>query len=83
MFQLVGVRLFETEDLAALRIDPGHDVPNGTVLACSIDPLKNQQQRIAFVRVSAASLTLECILQGALDTAPSTCKRASQSSATL
>ncbi len=29
MFQLIGGRLFETENLAALRIDPGHDVPDG------------------------------------------------------
>ena len=47
MFQFLGGRLFETENLAALRIDPGHDVPDGAVLAGSIHPLKNQQQRIA------------------------------------
>ena len=51
MFQLVGARLFETENLAALRIDPGHDVPDGAVLAGGIHPLKNQQQRIAVGRV--------------------------------
>ena len=51
MFQLVGARLFETENLAALRIDPGHDVPDGAVLAASVHPLKNQQQRIAVGRV--------------------------------
>jgi len=43
MFQLVGGRLFETENLATLRIDPGHDVPDGAVLASSVHPLKNQQ----------------------------------------
>ena len=47
MFQLLGARLFETKNFAALRIDPGHDVPDGTVLAASIHPLKNQQQGIA------------------------------------
>ena len=47
MFQFVGGRLFETENLAALRIDPGHDVPDRTVLAARVHPLKNQQQRIA------------------------------------
>jgi len=36
MFQLVGARLLETEDLAALRIDPGHDVSDGAVFAGSI-----------------------------------------------
>jgi hypothetical protein len=33
MLQLFGARLFETENIAALRIDPGHDVPDGAVLA--------------------------------------------------
>ena len=47
MFQFIGGRLFETENLAALRIDPGHDVPDGPVLAGCVHPLKNQQQRIA------------------------------------
>jgi len=51
MFQFVGARLFEAEDLAALRIDPGHNVPDGAVLAAGIHPLKNQQQRIAVGRV--------------------------------
>ena len=49
MFQLVGIRLFETEDLAALRIDPGYHVPDGAVLAGSIDPLKNQRTAIGRV----------------------------------
>jgi len=30
-----------------LRIDPGHDVPDGAVLAGSVHPLKYQKQRIA------------------------------------
>ena len=54
MFQFLGARLFETENLAALRIDPGHDVPDGAVLAGSIYPLKDQQQRIAVGRVVKA-----------------------------
>ena len=33
VFQFVGARLFETENLAALRIDSGHDVPDGAVLS--------------------------------------------------
>jgi len=41
--------VFETENLAALWIDPGHDMPDGTVLAGSIHALKNQQQR-GFIR---------------------------------
>jgi hypothetical protein len=42
MFQFVGARLFETENFATLRIDTGHDVPDGSVLAGSVHPLKNQ-----------------------------------------
>ncbi len=47
MFQLIGGRLLETKNLAALRIDPGHNVPDSTVLASGVHPLKNQQQLIA------------------------------------
>jgi len=54
VLQFLGTRLFETKDLAALRIDPGHDVPDGTVLAGSVHPLENQQQRIAVGRVVKA-----------------------------
>jgi hypothetical protein len=35
MFQFFGARLFETEHLTALRIDPGHHVPDGPVLAAA------------------------------------------------
>jgi hypothetical protein len=38
MFQFVGARLLEAKGLAALRIDPGHNVPNGAVLAAGIHP---------------------------------------------
>ena len=51
MFQFLGAWLFETENVAALRIDPGHDVADGAVLAGGVYPLKNQQQRIAVGRV--------------------------------
>jgi hypothetical protein len=34
---------FETDNLAALRIDAGHDVPDGPVLAGSVHRLKNQE----------------------------------------
>ena len=46
VFQFVGARLFETEDLAALRIDSGHDVPDSAVLSACIHSLKNDQQSI-------------------------------------
>ena len=54
VLQFLGTRLLETENLAALRINPGHDVPDGAILACSVHPLKNQQQRIAVGRVVKA-----------------------------
>jgi len=31
MFQFFGARPFETENFAALRIDPGHDVPDSAI----------------------------------------------------
>ena len=43
VLQFLGARLFETEHLAALRIDPGHDVPDGAVLAGRVHPLEDQQ----------------------------------------
>ena len=51
VFQLVGTGLFETENLAACRIDSRHDVANGAILAGSVHPLKNEQQCIAVGRV--------------------------------
>ena len=54
MLQFFGARLFEAENLAALRIDAGHDVPDGAVLAGGVHRLKNQQQRIAVGRVVKA-----------------------------
>jgi len=54
VLQFLGARLLETENLAALRIDPGHDVPDGTVLSAGVHSLKNQQQGIAVGRVVKA-----------------------------
>jgi hypothetical protein len=42
VFQFIRAWLFETEDLTALRVDTGHDVPDSTVFAGSIHPLKDQ-----------------------------------------
>ena len=47
VIELFGARLLETENLAAFRIDPGHDVPDGAVLAGAVHALEDQQQRIA------------------------------------
>ena len=41
MFQFLGARLFEAEDLAALRIDSGQDMSDDAVLASRVHPLKN------------------------------------------
>jgi hypothetical protein len=41
-------RLFETPHLGVLRIDAGHNVPDGAVPAGRIHPLKDHKQRIAF-----------------------------------
>jgi hypothetical protein len=43
MLQLFGARLFETENLTTLRIDAGHDVPDGAVFADTVHTLENQQ----------------------------------------
>ena len=47
MFQFLSARLFEAEDLTAFQINPGHDVPDGTVLTGRIHSLKDQQQSVA------------------------------------
>jgi hypothetical protein len=39
--------MFEAEDLAALRIDAGHHVPDGAVLSRRVHGLKNQKKGIA------------------------------------
>ena len=51
MLQIFGARMLKTEDLAAFRIDAGHDVPDDAVFAGSIHPLKDQQQRVLVGRV--------------------------------
>jgi hypothetical protein len=51
MFQLLGTRLFEAEDLAPLGIDSGHDVPDGTILTGCVNTLQYQEQGIVVGRV--------------------------------
>jgi hypothetical protein len=43
--------MFEAEGLAALRIYPGHHVPDGAVLSGSVHGLENQQHGMAIGRV--------------------------------
>ena len=47
VLQFRGARMLEAEYLAALRIDAGHDVPDGAILAGGVHGLKNQQHRVA------------------------------------
>ena len=56
VFEFLDAGMFEAEDLAALRIDAGHDVLDGAVLAAGIHGLKNQEQRILVVSVEQALL---------------------------
>ena len=56
VLQFLGAGMFEAEDLAALRIDAGHDVLDGAVLAGGIHGLENQEQRILVVGVKQALL---------------------------
>ena len=51
MLKFLGTRLLKTEDLAAFRIHPGHDVADCAIFAGSIHPLKDQQQRVLVGRI--------------------------------
>jgi hypothetical protein len=46
VLELERGRLLERGDLAALRIDPGHHVLDGAVLAGSIERLEDDEQRV-------------------------------------
>ena len=52
--QFLGARMLEAEHLAALRVDAGHDVLDGAVLAGRIHGLEDQQHRVAVGRVQQA-----------------------------
>ena len=47
VFQFGGAGMFEAEHLAALRVDPGHHVPDGAVFSRRIHRLKDQQDGMA------------------------------------
>ena len=49
--QLLGRRLLEAEDLAALRIDAGHDVLDRAVLAGRVHRLEDDQDGVSVVGV--------------------------------
>ncbi len=46
MFQVIGIWLFETENLATLRVDARQHVFDGAVLAAGVHRLKNQQHGV-------------------------------------
>ena len=47
VLQLGGAGMLEAEHLAALRIDPGHHVPDRAVLARRVHRLEDQQHGVA------------------------------------
>jgi len=42
VFQLFGAGLLEAEDLATLRIDSGHHVPDGAIFAGGVHALEDE-----------------------------------------
>ncbi len=55
MFQLLGARLLEAENLAALGIDTGHHVLDGAILARGIHRLENHQEGISVAGIKESS----------------------------
>ena len=51
VLQFTGAGMLEAEDLAALRVDPGHHVPDRAVFSCRVHGLENQQHGMAIGRV--------------------------------
>jgi len=51
MIQLLGRRRLERCHLATLRVDAGHDVLDGTVLAGGVHGLKDEQHRPGVLRI--------------------------------
>ena len=51
MVQFQRAGMLETGNLAALRVNAGHHVPNRTVLAGSIHCLEDQKEGVAITRI--------------------------------
>ena len=51
MLRFGGAGMFEAEDLAALRVHPGHHVPDGAVLSRRVHRLKDQQDGVTVGRI--------------------------------
>ena len=61
VFQFGGAGMLEAEHLAALRIDPGHHMPDGAVLARGVHGLKDQQDRMAVVGIEKLLLRAQLL----------------------
>ena len=84
MFELFGTRLLEAEDLAAFRIDSGHDMPDGSVFSGAIHSLKDQEQCVptgGVVKILERSAS-PCVAAEAPYTALLICNKDRHSSAT-
>src|ERR1700733_7759946 len=69
MFKLIGTGLLEAEHFAAFRIDTGHNVPDGSVLAGAVHSLKDQEQRIPMrsaVKILQRTQLLHVVVQDLL-----------------
>ena len=56
VFQVLGARVFEAKNLAALRVDAGQDVLDGAILAGGVHRLKNQQNGVLVLGVEQTLL---------------------------
>src|SRR5437016_8039764 len=77
MIQFLGAGMFETENLASLRIDARHHVLDGAVLAGSVHRLENQQDGVLVAGVQHALQRAE-LLSVFLEQSPVTLLRAEE-----
>ncbi len=61
VLQFDRARVLEAEHLAALRIDPRHDVPDRAILARRVHRLEDQQDRVAVRRIKKLLLLAQPI----------------------
>ena len=86
VFQFGSAGMLEAEHLAALRVDPGHHVPDGAVFSRRIHRLKDQQDGMAVwtrSEAAVANLVAQRAPPEVFCIAPSTCIRDRPSLATF
>ena len=69
--------MLEAEDLATLRVDAGHDVLDGAVLAGGVHGLEDHQQRVAVLGVEPGlelGEPFDVIRRAAIGSVPSSCR---------